>query len=94
MLYKLLIPYLVADDILIMNHKHVIIRNAICFSTNIQMPDKLLVHPPNIYVLELSPASTKCTYDVAIKLFCRLLSFPLQPSLMSAMVSNLRSSPR
>jgi hypothetical protein len=39
---ELLIPYLVTDDILIMNHKHVIIRNAICFSTNIQMPDVTL----------------------------------------------------
>jgi hypothetical protein len=51
------------------------LRNAMRFSANTQMPDKLHMHPPNIYVLELSPASMKCTHDVVVKLFCRLLRF-------------------
>ena len=56
------------------------LRNAMRFSTIIQMPDKLLVHPPNTYVLELSLASTKCTHGVAVKLFCRLLRFSSETS--------------
>jgi len=32
------------------------------------------LHLPNIYMLELSPASMKCTHGVAVKLFCRCLS--------------------
>ena len=51
------------------------LRNTMRLSANVQMPNKLHVHPPNINVLELSPASTKCIHGVAIKLFCRLLRF-------------------
>ena len=47
------------------------IRNDMRFSAYIQMPDKLPMHPSNIYVLELSPASTKCTHGIAVKKFCR-----------------------
>jgi hypothetical protein len=56
--------------ILIMSHEHVILRNAIAF---LQMYKCLIIsmHPPNIYMLELSPASTKCTHGAAVKLFCR-----------------------
>jgi hypothetical protein len=39
--------------------------------TNVQIPIKYPLHPPNIYMLELSPMSTKCTHSVAVKLFCR-----------------------
>jgi hypothetical protein len=35
---------------LIMNHEHVIIRNAICFSTNIQMPNNTLASTRYLYV--------------------------------------------
>jgi hypothetical protein len=56
---------------LIMNHEHVILRNAIAF---LQMYKCLIIplHPPNIYMLELCPVSMKYTHGVAIKLFCRL----------------------
>jgi hypothetical protein len=57
-------------NILIMDHEHVIIRNAIAF---LQMYKCLIIplHPPNIYMLELSPASMQCTHGTAVKLFCR-----------------------
>jgi len=29
------------------------------------------LHPPDFYVLELSPVSMKCTHGAAVKLFCR-----------------------
>jgi hypothetical protein len=45
---------------------------------NIQMLDKLSVHPPYIYVLELSPVSTNCTHGIAVKLFCRLMRFSFE----------------
>jgi hypothetical protein len=53
-----------------MNHEHVILRNAIAF---LQMYKHLILplHPPNIYTLELSLVSTKCTHGAADKLFCR-----------------------
>ena len=54
------------------------LSNTMHFSANIQMPNKLPVHPPNIYVLELSPTSTKCTHGVAVKLFCRLMRFSFE----------------
>jgi hypothetical protein len=28
---------------------------------NVQIPIKYPLHPPNVYVLELSPTSTQCT---------------------------------
>jgi hypothetical protein len=46
------------------------LRNVICFSANVQMPNNTLAST-KIYMLELSPASTKCTHGAAIKLFCR-----------------------
>ena len=52
-----------------MDHEHVILlMNIIAF---LQMYKYLLnaLHPPIVYVLDLSPASTKCTNGVAIKLF-------------------------
>ena len=64
------------------------LSNAMCFSANIQMPNKLPVHPPNIYVLELSHASTKCTHGIVVKLFCRLMSFPSRLPPTSATISN------
>jgi hypothetical protein len=39
--------------------------------TNVQIPIKYPMHPSNIYKLELSPASMKCTHGIAVKLFCR-----------------------
>jgi len=42
-----------------------------CFSVNVQLPDITPLHPPNIHMVELSPAGTKCTHGVAVKLFCR-----------------------
>ena len=35
------------------------------------MPNKYPLHPLNIYMLELSPVSMKCTHGVVVKLFCR-----------------------
>ena len=52
-----------------MDHEHVILlMNVIAF---LQMYKYLrnALHPPNVYVLDLSPASTKCTHDIAIKFF-------------------------
>jgi hypothetical protein len=46
------------------------LRSAIAF---LQMYKCLMIplHPPNIHMFELSPASTKCTHGVVVKLFCR-----------------------
>jgi hypothetical protein len=46
------------------------LRNTMCF---LQMYKCLTLplHPPNTYMLELSPTSTKCTHGADINLFCR-----------------------
>jgi hypothetical protein len=36
---------------------------------NVQIPIKCPLHPPNIYMLELSPASMKYTHGVALSYF-------------------------
>jgi hypothetical protein len=37
---------------------------------NVQRP-LIIFAPPNIYVLELSPANTQCTHGIVVKLSCR-----------------------
>jgi hypothetical protein len=55
------------------------------------MPDNSLLHPPNMYMLELNPTSTQCTHGVAIKLFCRYFYLMIiEPSSMKSK----RSRPR
>jgi hypothetical protein len=44
------------------------LRNAICLSANVQMPNNTLAST-KIYMLELSPASTKCTQVLPLSYF-------------------------
>jgi hypothetical protein len=47
-----------------------LLLNFMCFYANIQMHINFLcIH--QIFMLELSPASTQCTHGVVVKLFCR-----------------------
>ena len=69
---------------LTMNHEHVLcIINAMFFSVNVQMPNNsLCIH--QMYMLELSPASTQCTHTTAVKLFCRYFDLmTIEPSSIS-----------
>ena len=76
-----------------MDHEHVILlMNVIAF---LQMYKYLLnaLHPPNVYVLDLSPASTKCTHDVAIKFFAGMWKFDRATALTIASSSTQSGHP-
>ena len=45
------------------------------------------LHPQNFYMLELSPASTKCNHGAADKLFCRYTCHWPEPSTTQCKVS-------
>jgi hypothetical protein len=48
------------------------------------------LHPPNMYMLELSPKSTKCTHCAVVKLFCRYFGLmTIEPSSISRRIVDL-----
>jgi hypothetical protein len=57
----------------------------------LQMYKYLIIplHPPNIYMLKLSPTSTKCTHGVADKLFCRCVRHWPEQAQSSASLADL-----
>ena len=56
-----------------MNHEHAIYNKCHAFLQTYKC-QLIPLHPPNMYMLELSHASTQCTHGAAVKLFAGTLA--------------------